>query len=90
MWVDGQKREVPLSCTQGTYERLLGHMKRMCGRRRNSPGDKLWWPGWVWAAASDLWVCFRTGTAGWVGWHCLVLLAPPRRTWIGWGGWGEG
>lgn len=31
MWVDVQKREVPLSCAQGTYERLLGHVKRMCG-----------------------------------------------------------
>lgn len=40
MWVDEQKREVPPSCTQGTYDRLLGHMKRMCGWRRNSPGDK--------------------------------------------------
>lgn len=20
------------------------------------PGDKLWWPGWVWAVAGDLWV----------------------------------
>lgn len=31
MGVDEQKREVPLSCAQGTHERLLGRVKRVCG-----------------------------------------------------------